>query len=60
CFALLDWSCDLLFSPTLPMGAFLLVPNPFASSFIPHSFTLVGMTKHTDDTLDDVREMAVS
>ncbi|CAI7773884.1 unnamed protein product [Closterium sp. NIES-53] len=32
CFALLDWSCDLLFSPTLPMGAFLLVPSPFASS----------------------------
>ncbi|CAI7773949.1 unnamed protein product [Closterium sp. NIES-53] len=27
CFALLDWSCDLLFSPTLPMGVFLLVPN---------------------------------
>ncbi|CAI7743133.1 unnamed protein product [Closterium sp. NIES-53] len=23
CFALLDWSCDLLFSPTLPMGAML-------------------------------------
>ncbi|CAI7903290.1 unnamed protein product, partial [Closterium sp. NIES-53] len=21
CFALLDWSCDLLFSPTLPMGS---------------------------------------
>ncbi|CAI7850018.1 unnamed protein product, partial [Closterium sp. NIES-53] len=20
CFAFLDWSCDLLFSPTLPMG----------------------------------------
>ncbi|CAI7783382.1 unnamed protein product [Closterium sp. NIES-53] len=39
CFALLDWSCDLLFSPTLPMGVFLLVPNPFASSIIPHSFT---------------------
>ncbi|CAI7867517.1 unnamed protein product [Closterium sp. NIES-53] len=37
CFALLDWSCDLLFSPTLPMGAFILVPNPFASSFIPDS-----------------------
>ncbi|CAI7776220.1 unnamed protein product, partial [Closterium sp. NIES-53] len=31
CFALLDWSCDLLFSPTLPMGVFLLVPNSFAS-----------------------------
>ncbi|CAI7817729.1 unnamed protein product [Closterium sp. NIES-53] len=34
CFALLDWSCDLLFSPTLPMGVFLLVPN----SFIVHLF----------------------
>ncbi|CAI7807976.1 unnamed protein product [Closterium sp. NIES-53] len=29
CFALLDWSCDHLFSPTLPMGVFLLVPNSF-------------------------------
>ncbi|CAI7858811.1 unnamed protein product [Closterium sp. NIES-53] len=29
CFAFLDWSCDLLFSPTLPMGVFLLVPNSF-------------------------------
>ncbi|CAI7729644.1 unnamed protein product [Closterium sp. NIES-53] len=37
CFALLDWSCDLLFSPTLPMGVFLLVPNSFASSIIPVS-----------------------
>ncbi|CAI7753283.1 unnamed protein product [Closterium sp. NIES-53] len=35
CFALLDWSCDLLFSPTLPMGVFPLVPNSFASSIIP-------------------------
>ncbi|CAI7871064.1 unnamed protein product [Closterium sp. NIES-53] len=34
CFALLDWSCDLLVSPTLPMGVFLLVPNSLASSFI--------------------------
>ncbi|CAI7842558.1 unnamed protein product [Closterium sp. NIES-53] len=40
CCALLYWSCDLLFSPTLPMGVFLLVPNSFASSFILHSFTL--------------------
>ncbi|CAI7860323.1 unnamed protein product [Closterium sp. NIES-53] len=31
CFSLLDWSCDILFSPTLPMGVFLLVPNSFAS-----------------------------
>ncbi|CAI7845068.1 unnamed protein product [Closterium sp. NIES-53] len=30
CFALLAWSCDLLFSPTLPMGVFLLVSNPFS------------------------------
>ncbi|CAI7758429.1 unnamed protein product, partial [Closterium sp. NIES-53] len=37
CFALLDWSCDLLFSPTLPMGVFLLVPN----SFIVHSFLVI-------------------
>ncbi|CAI7895319.1 unnamed protein product [Closterium sp. NIES-53] len=29
CFALLDWSCDLLLSPTLPMGVFLLVPISF-------------------------------
>ncbi|CAI7732257.1 unnamed protein product [Closterium sp. NIES-53] len=42
CFALLDWSCDLLFSPTLPMGVFLLVPNSFASSIIPHSFTNIS------------------
>ncbi|CAI7880808.1 unnamed protein product [Closterium sp. NIES-53] len=33
CFALLDWSCDLLFSPTLPMGVFLLVPNSFLVLF---------------------------
>ncbi|CAI7867561.1 unnamed protein product [Closterium sp. NIES-53] len=25
CFALLDWSCDLLFSPTLPMGVCQLI-----------------------------------
>ncbi|CAI7852662.1 unnamed protein product [Closterium sp. NIES-53] len=25
CFALLDWSCDLLFSPTLPMGSCAVV-----------------------------------
>ncbi|CAI7860157.1 unnamed protein product [Closterium sp. NIES-53] len=37
CFALLDWSCDLFFSPNLPMGVFLLVPNSFASSTIPVS-----------------------
>ncbi|CAI7786230.1 unnamed protein product [Closterium sp. NIES-53] len=30
CFALLDWSCDLLFSPTLPMGT--LAPLGFTPS----------------------------
>ncbi|CAI7850278.1 unnamed protein product [Closterium sp. NIES-53] len=25
CFALLDWSCDHLFSPTLPMGSIILI-----------------------------------
>ncbi|CAI7787598.1 unnamed protein product [Closterium sp. NIES-53] len=47
CFALLDWSCDLLFSPTLPMGVFLLVPNSFASSSIPVS------SHPTTSTLDN-------
>ncbi|CAI7756787.1 unnamed protein product, partial [Closterium sp. NIES-53] len=35
CFALLDWSCDLLFSPTLPMGF-----NP--SSYYSHSNAASG------------------
>ncbi|CAI7826297.1 unnamed protein product, partial [Closterium sp. NIES-53] len=29
CFALLDWSCDLLFSPTLPMGVSYMYPPVF-------------------------------
>ncbi|CAI7926295.1 unnamed protein product [Closterium sp. NIES-53] len=29
CFALLDWSCDLLFSPTLPMGGPYMYPPAF-------------------------------
>ncbi|CAI7861746.1 unnamed protein product, partial [Closterium sp. NIES-53] len=29
CFALLDWSCDLLFSPTLPMGVSYMYPPAF-------------------------------
>ncbi|CAI7780327.1 unnamed protein product [Closterium sp. NIES-53] len=28
CFAFLDWSCDLLFSPTLPMGDHFLALDP--------------------------------
>ncbi|CAI7737510.1 unnamed protein product [Closterium sp. NIES-53] len=49
CFALLDWSCDLLFSPTLPMGVFLLVPN----ILLIHSFLFlhssVGFCLHAED-----------
>ncbi|CAI7773765.1 unnamed protein product [Closterium sp. NIES-53] len=33
CFALLDWSCDLLFSPTLPMGC-LAVAAPHLVSML--------------------------
>ncbi|CAI7910324.1 unnamed protein product, partial [Closterium sp. NIES-53] len=29
CFAFLDWSCDLLFFPTLPMG--FVIPRSFTS-----------------------------
>ncbi|CAI7748790.1 unnamed protein product [Closterium sp. NIES-53] len=29
CFAFLDWSCDFLFSPTLPMGVCFLYPPAF-------------------------------
>ncbi|CAI7739656.1 unnamed protein product [Closterium sp. NIES-53] len=49
-FALLDWSCDLLFSPTLPMGVFLLVLNSFASSFIlvsSHGFLPISSFLHS-------------
>ncbi|CAI7776341.1 unnamed protein product, partial [Closterium sp. NIES-53] len=35
CFALLDWCCDLLFSPTLPMGVFPTCTQLIASSMIP-------------------------
>ncbi|CAI7838372.1 unnamed protein product, partial [Closterium sp. NIES-53] len=37
CFAFLDWSCDLLFSPTLPMGFIHSVPysnNNYVITFI--------------------------
>ncbi|CAI7871352.1 unnamed protein product [Closterium sp. NIES-53] len=37
CFVLLDWSCDPLFSPTLPMGVFPTCTQYSASSFIPDS-----------------------
>ncbi|CAI7756086.1 unnamed protein product [Closterium sp. NIES-53] len=33
CFALLDWSCDPLFSPTLPMGVGNDLRKPAATTF---------------------------
>ncbi|CAI7779333.1 unnamed protein product [Closterium sp. NIES-53] len=33
CFALLDWSCDLLFSPTLPMGGIHLEADSTTQEF---------------------------
>ncbi|CAI7761275.1 unnamed protein product [Closterium sp. NIES-53] len=52
CFAFLDRSCDLLFSPTLPMGVFLLVPNSFASSIIPDSSQSYALlVAYVDDIL---------
>ncbi|CAI7894899.1 unnamed protein product [Closterium sp. NIES-53] len=41
CFALLDWSSDPLFSPTLPTGVFLLVPN----ILLVHSFLFLHTTR---------------
>ncbi|CAI7785236.1 unnamed protein product, partial [Closterium sp. NIES-53] len=35
CFAFLDWYCDLLFSPTLPMGDVALPPGPKARGGAP-------------------------
>ncbi|CAI7874678.1 unnamed protein product [Closterium sp. NIES-53] len=34
CFAFLDWSCDLLFSPTLPMGKWADVCPVFANTIL--------------------------
>ncbi|CAI7806240.1 unnamed protein product [Closterium sp. NIES-53] len=41
CFALLDWSCDPLFSPTLPMGSFLGFVN-YVRRFIPNMAGITG------------------
>ncbi|CAI7812869.1 unnamed protein product [Closterium sp. NIES-53] len=42
CFALLDWSCDPLFSPTLPMGGFLFVLTSFIVNPLLSFFVLIG------------------
>ncbi|CAI7792937.1 unnamed protein product [Closterium sp. NIES-53] len=46
CSALLDWSCDLLFSPTLPMGVFPLVPNSLLVQSFLVLFTLVAWIRN--------------
>ncbi|CAI7834390.1 unnamed protein product, partial [Closterium sp. NIES-53] len=49
CFAFLDWSCDHLFSPTLPMGGEYLYSSCYL--FITLSFvTLTGATGATRDS----------
>ncbi|CAI7747861.1 unnamed protein product [Closterium sp. NIES-53] len=51
CFALLDWSCDLLFSPTLPMGVFLLVPNSLLVQSFLFLHTFAPVSRHTSGRL---------
>ncbi|CAI7780742.1 unnamed protein product, partial [Closterium sp. NIES-53] len=45
CFALLDWSCDPLFSPTLPMGS---VPK----ELIQRAFLTCGISNALDGSQD--------
>ncbi|CAI7877397.1 unnamed protein product, partial [Closterium sp. NIES-53] len=45
CFALFDWSCDLLFSPNLPMGS-----TPFLVLFLHASVSAVAKTKSSTYT----------
>ncbi|CAI7750819.1 unnamed protein product [Closterium sp. NIES-53] len=56
CFAFLDWSCDLLFSPTLPMGSHAtqqFAHGVLESSVHPfsHALLLMGVGKR-DESLD--------
>ncbi|CAI7781588.1 unnamed protein product [Closterium sp. NIES-53] len=41
CFAFLEWSCDLLFSPTLPMGLALLCLTGLVTSCLPTCTQLI-------------------
>ncbi|CAI7891781.1 unnamed protein product [Closterium sp. NIES-53] len=56
CFALLDWSCDPLFSPTLPMGVFLLVPN----ILLVHPFLFLNMGGRGKSTGEYLRELLLA
>ncbi|CAI7923632.1 unnamed protein product, partial [Closterium sp. NIES-53] len=42
CFALLDWSCDLLFSPTLPMGTAKAVYDALVARYSSPATTALG------------------
>ncbi|CAI7759732.1 unnamed protein product [Closterium sp. NIES-53] len=55
CFALLDWSCDLLFSPTLPMGVFLLVPN----SLLVQSFLFLHTPAQSNNSNNNATSMSL-
>ncbi|CAI7860050.1 unnamed protein product [Closterium sp. NIES-53] len=46
-FALLDWSCDLLFSPTLPMGARWVVRGFDQTHGIDYTLTFAPVSRHT-------------
>ncbi|CAI7920522.1 unnamed protein product [Closterium sp. NIES-53] len=46
CFPLLDWSCDLLFSPTLPMGEVLQENKDIMPDDLPAGVVLVQTHKH--------------
>ncbi|CAI7878348.1 unnamed protein product [Closterium sp. NIES-53] len=53
CFALLEWSFDLLFSPTLSMGVFLLVPN----SFLVQSFLFLHIVNYVHQFVPDMAKL---
>ncbi|CAI7811441.1 unnamed protein product [Closterium sp. NIES-53] len=50
CFAFLDWSCDLLFSPTLPMG----ITGPYSSQWQAAMDAEMASWKSTGTYVDEV------
>ncbi|CAI7812219.1 unnamed protein product [Closterium sp. NIES-53] len=51
CFALVDWSCDLLFSPTLPMGDVLGDKEILHHILLPYAHLQQGVVERTNRTL---------
>ncbi|CAI7888866.1 unnamed protein product [Closterium sp. NIES-53] len=54
CFAFLDWSCDPLFSPTLPMGPFRLTNAPSTFQLTMNGFFRDMLDKKVIVYLDDI------